>query len=256
MMLESCNKSLQLNLDDIQQKIICPINLRKISANVPQSQPSSANMLQAASSISTIFSKHGIKTSVKCFVSCLTFLCVHHSPYLVLLCAEWDRLGQAIWEGGNNFDESLDLWDSGHLCKLGVDSGWGVWVKLKFNWKKKWTYIHAGATTKGERVDICARRNHQYPSRTVKLNVSQNTFEADELISMTMWSKSRHFDDQKYMVQSRGPSRRLWLSATLSRAKAIAGPSPMAWLGPAQTGSAWPGFWLWAGPGTSLFPHP
>jgi hypothetical protein len=26
----------------------------------------------------------------------------------------------------------------------------------------------------------------------------------------------------------------------------------MAWLGPAQTGSAWPGSWLWAGPGTSL----
>jgi hypothetical protein len=55
------------------------------------------------------------------------------------------------------------------------------------------------------------------------------------------------------MVESRGLSRRLWLSATLSRAKALAGPSPMAaWLGPPQTGSAWPGFWLWAGPGTSL----
>jgi hypothetical protein len=33
--------------------------------------------------------------------------------------------------------------------------------------------------------------------------------------------------------QSRGLSRRLWLSAILSRAKASIGPSPMAWLGPA-----------------------
>ena len=125
MMLEFRNKSLQLDLDDIQRKIIRPINLRKISANITQSQPSSANMLQVASSISTIFPEHGIKTSVKCFVSCLAFPCVHHSPYLVLLCAKWDRLGQAIWEGGNNFDESLDLWDGGHLCRLGVDSGVG-----------------------------------------------------------------------------------------------------------------------------------
>ena len=137
MMLESCNKSLQLNLDDIQQKIICPINLRKLSANITQSQPSSANMLQAASSISTIFPEHGIKTSVKCFVSCLAFPCVHHSPYLVLLRAEWDRLGQAVWEGGNNFDESLDLWDSGHLCKLGVDSGVGGLSEAEIQLKKK-----------------------------------------------------------------------------------------------------------------------
>jgi hypothetical protein len=54
------------------------------------------------------------------------------------------------------------------------------------------------------------------------------------------------------MAESLGLSRRLWLSTALSRAKAPAGPSPMAWLGLAQTGSAWPGFRLWAGPGTSL----
>ena len=54
------------------------------------------------------------------------------------------------------------------------------------------------------------------------------------------------------MVESHGLSRRLQLLAALSRAKALAEPSPMAWLGLAQTGSAWPGIWLWAGPGTSL----
>ena len=55
--------------------------------------------------------------------------------------------------------------------------------------------------------------------------------------------------------KSCGLSRRLWLSATLSRAKAIVGPSPMARPGPAQTGSAWPGSRLWARPGKSLIPN-
>jgi hypothetical protein len=55
-----------------------------------------------------------------------------------------------------------------------------------------------------------------------------------------------------HMTKATGLSRWLWLSATLSRAKASAGPSPMAWPGPAQTGPAWPGSRLWAGPGKSL----
>ena len=56
----------------------------------------------------------------------------------------------------------------------------------------------------------------------------------------------------KQCLKSHGLSLWLWLSATLSWAKAIAGPSPMAWLGPAETGLAWPGSQLWAGPGKSL----
>ena len=54
------------------------------------------------------------------------------------------------------------------------------------------------------------------------------------------------------MVESHSLSRRLRLLAALSQAKALAEPSPMARLGLAQTGSAWPGIRLWAGPGTSL----
>ena len=53
----------------------------------------------------------------------------------------------------------------------------------------------------------------------------------------------RHHKINSKLVQSRGLSWRLWLSATLSQAKAIAGPSPMAW----------PGSRLWAGPGKSRF---
>jgi hypothetical protein len=59
----------------------------------------------------------------------------------------------------------------------------------------------------------------------------------------------------KISTKSCGLGRRLWLSAALSRAKAVVGPSPMAWLGLAQTGPAWPGSWLWARPGTSLNPR-
>jgi hypothetical protein len=60
----------------------------------------------------------------------------------------------------------------------------------------------------------------------------------------------------KFLTKKRskaaGPGQRLWLLTTLSQAKALAGPAPMAWLGLAQTGPAWPGFRLKAGLGTSL----
>ena len=55
-----------------------------------------------------------------------------------------------------------------------------------------------------------------------------------------------------HMTKAAGLGRRLWLSTALSRAKAFAGPSPMAWLGLAQIGLAWLGFRLWAGPSKSL----
>ena len=262
MMLEFHNKSLQLDLDSIQWKTIHPINLRKISGNITQSQPSFVNMLQVASSILTIFPEHGIKMSVKCFMSCLSFLYgVHHSPYLVLLRAKWDRLEQAVWEGGNNFDESLDLWDSGHLCRLGVDFLFfgRRSSEAETQLKKKLTYIHAGATTKGERVDICTRRSHWYPSRHCQTEHITKHFQSATITSWwTAWPcdqihvilaiKSTWYN----MVQSCSPSWWLWLSATLSWAKAIAGLSPMAWLCLAQTSLAWLGFWLWARPGTSL----
>jgi hypothetical protein len=38
----------------------------------------------------------------------------------------------------------------------------------------------------------------------------------------------------KILGESHGLSRWLWLSATLSWAKALVGPSPKAWLGPAS----------------------
>ena len=53
-------------------------------------------------------------------------------------------------------------------------------------------------------------------------------------------------------VQSRGLSRRLWLSDMSGQAKAVFRPSPLARLGPAYFGLAWPGSWPGAGPGTSL----
>jgi hypothetical protein len=57
---------------------------------------------------------------------------------------------------------------------------------------------------------------------------------------------------RKKSSKAAGLSQRLWLFATLSQAKALAGPAPLAWLGLAQTGTAWPGFRLKAGLGTSL----
>jgi hypothetical protein len=57
---------------------------------------------------------------------------------------------------------------------------------------------------------------------------------------------------RKKSSKAAGLSQRLWLFATLSQAKALAGPAPLAWLGLAQTGPAWPGFRLKAGLGTSL----
>ena len=56
--------------------------------------------------------------------------------------------------------ETVDIFADLELIQM-----WGGSSEAEIQLKKKWTYIHAGATTKGERVDICARRNHRYPSR-------------------------------------------------------------------------------------------
>jgi hypothetical protein len=64
-----------------------------------------------------------------------------------------------------------------------------------------------------------------------------------------------HFNIMKLIIeciQSRGLSRRLWLSDISSQAKAVFRPSPLARLGPAYFGLAWPGSWPGAGLGTSL----
>ena len=52
--------------------------------------------------------------------------------------------------------------------------------------------------------------------------------------------------------ESRGESRRLWLSKIAGQAKSQHRPAALARLGLAFFGPAWPGFWLWAGAGTSL----
>ena len=75
---------------------------------------------------------------------------------------------------------------------------------------------------------------------------------------MIMYPKScqKIFFDQKHALQNNYKAAAwasgFWLLATLSRAKAITGPSPMARPGLAEKGLAWPGSRLWAGPGKSL----
>ena len=104
-------------------------------------------------------------------------------------------------------------------------------------------------------VDICARklRSKSSPSDWTYCKVLSKG--ADQLI---MYPKSgqKIFFDQKHTLQNNYKATAwasgFWLLATLSRAKAITGPSPMAQPGLAEKGPAWPGSWLWAGPGKSL----
>ena len=101
----------------------------------------------------------------------------------------------------------------------------------------------------GVDVDNCLHMiGDEYASDSVTRSTAPTLDLLLQLIKPIMYCEKKikkKKNNQKYgltnLVQSRGLSRRLWLSAILSQAKAITGPSLMAWPGPAETGSAWPG---------------
>jgi hypothetical protein len=64
-------------------------------------------------------------------------------------------------------------------------------------------------------------------SRCDDISLDRTCISMKVIIYQKLSSKNQH-------GQSHGLGRRLWLSATLSRAKASIGPSPMAWLGSAH----------------------
>lgn len=124
---EFYKKPPQFDLDDIQRKTICPVTFRQIGADQTHAKLSFANVLQMASGILAILSKHSIKTLIKCFVYCIALISVHYTPDLIVFCGLLDGWRQPVRENADILDKSLDRCDCGHFYGSGsVNSGEGT----------------------------------------------------------------------------------------------------------------------------------